>query len=215
MKTIQKLGGWSALYLAAAYLVSIVLFLFVLDYPSIVDPAQKVALLINKQNVIYLTNLTAYVFFGIVLVLLMLALHERMNAASPMLMKVASILGFIWAGTLIASGLVANAGIAPVVSLYQTDPSQAAVLWSTFETISTGLGGANSEILGGLMTLLVSIAGLKTSRLPKALNVVGIVVGCVGIASTVPALVALTGAFGVSQVIWFVWLGIVLLQKSN
>ena len=33
------------------------LFLVVLDYPSITDPAQKVALLVEKQMVIFATNL--------------------------------------------------------------------------------------------------------------------------------------------------------------
>jgi len=50
MNNLQKIGGIAALYLAAAYLVGIVLFLFVLDYPNIVDPAQKVALLVDKQS---------------------------------------------------------------------------------------------------------------------------------------------------------------------
>ena len=46
MKTLQKFGGYAALYLAAAYLIGILLFLVVLDYPSIIDPAQKVTLLV-------------------------------------------------------------------------------------------------------------------------------------------------------------------------
>jgi hypothetical protein len=41
MKNLRKMGGVAALYLAAAYLVGIVLFLVVLDYPSITDPAHK------------------------------------------------------------------------------------------------------------------------------------------------------------------------------
>lgn len=38
MKNLQKMGGIAALYLAVAYLTGIVLFLFVLDYPSITEP---------------------------------------------------------------------------------------------------------------------------------------------------------------------------------
>ena len=41
MNNLQRIGGLAALYLAAAYLMGIVFFLFVLDYPNIVDPAQK------------------------------------------------------------------------------------------------------------------------------------------------------------------------------
>jgi hypothetical protein len=77
MKNLQKMGGFAALYLAVSHLTGIVYFLFVLDYPSIVEPAQKVALLIDKQTVIYITNLLMYVIFGIFLVVLALALYER------------------------------------------------------------------------------------------------------------------------------------------
>ena len=39
MKNVQKLGGFAALYLAVAYAIGIALFLVVLDYPHIVEPA--------------------------------------------------------------------------------------------------------------------------------------------------------------------------------
>ena len=214
MKTnnLQKMGGIAALYMAIAYLVGIVLFLFVLDYPNIVDPVQKVALLVEKQMVIYSTNLIMYVIFGVFLIMLTLALYERLKGSAPAIMQVATAIGIIWAGSLIASGMVSNAGIAPVVTLYAKDPAQAGLTWQGFEVVASGLGNGNGEILGGLMTLLVSWAALKTGRLPKFLNYLGVVVGLVGIASTIPGLSALTGLFGMGQIIWFVWLAIILLR---
>jgi len=122
MNNLQKIGGIAALYLAAAYVVGIVLFLFVLDYPNIVDPAQKVALIVDKQMVIYSTNLMLYVIFGVFLIVLALALYERLKASPPVIIQVATAIGIIWAGSLVASGMVANAGIAPVVALYSKDP---------------------------------------------------------------------------------------------
>ena len=68
MKILQKFGGLAAFYLVAAYLAGLVIFLVVLDYPSITDPAQKVTLLIEKQMVIFSTNLLMYVFFGVFLI---------------------------------------------------------------------------------------------------------------------------------------------------
>ena len=201
MKALQKWGGFAALYLAVAYLVGIVLFLFVLDYPNIVEPAQKVALLVDKQMVIYLTNLLMYVIFGVFLVVLTLALYERLNANAPATIRTATAIGIIWAGVLIASGMVSNAGIAPVVALYDKDPAQAALTWLAIETVANGLGGANGEILGGLLTLLVSWAALRTGKLPKGLNYLGLLVGVVGIISTIPGLNDLAGLFGMSQII--------------
>ena len=76
MKALQKFGGFAALYMAAAYITGLVLFIAVLDYPSITDPAQKVALLVEKQMVIFSTNLLMYVFFGVFLIVLSLAFYR-------------------------------------------------------------------------------------------------------------------------------------------
>ena len=214
MKNLQRMGGFAALYLAAAYLIGIVLFLFVLDYPSITEPAQKVALLVDKLMVIYMTNLLMYVIFGVFLVLLVLALYERLYAAPPAIIWTATVIGMIWAGALIASGMVANAGIATTVALYEEDPAQAAMTWSAIESVANGLGGANGEILGGLLTLLVSWAALQVGGLPRWLNYLGMLVGAIGIVSTVPGLSDLAGLFGMGQILWFVWLGIVLLRRG-
>ena len=86
--------------------------------------------------------------------------------------------------------------------------------WQGFESVASGLGNGNGEILGGIWTLLVSLAALRVGGLPKAQNILGLVVGAVGILSIFPALTGLTGIFGLGQMIWFVWLGVVLLRES-
>ncbi len=214
MKTLERSGGFAALYLALAYLIGMVLFLVVLDYPGITDPAQKVAMLIEKPMVIFASNLLMYVFFGAVLVVLALALYDRLKAGAPVLMQVATVIGIMWAGSLVASGMVLNAGIEPVVALFAKDPAQAALTWQGLETVASGLGNGNGEILGGLWTLLVSLAALRTGGLPKGLNILGVLVGAVGIISLFPGLTDLVGVFGLGQLIWFVWLGIVLLRGN-
>ena len=83
------------------------------------------------------------------------------------------------------------------------------------ETVASGLGNGNGEILGGLLALLVSWAAWRAGGLPKGLNILGLLVGAVGIISIIPGLTDLmTGVFGLSQLIWFVWLGIVLLRSN-
>jgi len=216
MKTLQKFGGFAALYMAAAYLIGIVIFLVVLDYPSITDPAQKAALLVEKQMVIFSTNLLMYVFFGFFLIVLSLALYERLKSGALAIMQVATVIGIIWAGSLIASGMVSNAGIDPVVALYSKDPAQAALSWQGIESVANGLGNANGEILGGLWVLLVSLAALRAGGLPRGMNTLGLLVGAVGIISLIPGLTEMMiGVFGLGQIIWFVWLGILLLQSNR
>jgi len=212
MKALQKSGGIAALYMAISHLIGIIIFIVALDYLSITDPTQKVALNVEKQTIVFSTNLLMYVFFGFALIVLSLALYERMKSGAPTLMQVAASIGIIWAGSLIASGMVANAGLVTIVPLYTKDPSQATLTWQAIEAITNGLGNANGEILGGMWTLLVSLAALRAGRLTKGLNILGLSVGAVGIITIVPVLNILTGVFGLGQIVWFVWLGIVLLR---
>jgi hypothetical protein len=214
MKTLQKYGGIAALYLAVTYLIGMVIFVAILDYPSITEPAQQVALLVEMQMVTFSTNLLMYVFFGVFLIVLSLALYDRIKSGAPAIMQVATAIGIIWAGSLIASGMVSNAGIKPVVALYAQDPAQAALTWQGIETVASGLGNGNGEILGGLWALLISLAALRAGGLPKGPNILGLLVGAVGIISLIPGLTDLTGVFGLGQMIWFVWLGIVMLRRG-
>jgi len=216
MKNLQKFGGFAALYLAVAYLIGMVLFLVVLDYRSMTNPAERVTLLVEKQMVIFSTNLIMYVFFGVFLIVLSLALYDRLKSGAPAIIQVATVVGIIWAGSLIASGMVANAGIDPVVALYVKDPAQASLAWQGIESVANGLGNGNGEILGGLWALLVSVSALRTGGLSKVLSILGMLVGAVGIISIIPGLTSLlTGVFGASQIIWFIWLGIVLLRSNQ
>jgi len=215
MKNLQKFGGIAAFYMALAHLTGILVFIVVLDYINITDLAQKVAVNVANQSIVFLTNLLMYVFFGFFLIVLSLALYDRLKSGAPAMMQIAAAIGIVWAGSLIASGMVANAGLTSIIPLYATDPVQASLTWQGIESVTNGLGNANGEILGGLMVLLVSLAGLRTHGLPKALNILGLLVGAVGIVTIIPALNNLVSVFGLGQIVWFIWLGIVLLRSQR
>lgn len=215
MKNLQKMGGIAALYEAAAYLIALVGYVLVLGTLTEVDPVQKVASLVNNQAFLYILNLIAYVFFGIVLVVLSLALYQRLKSGSPALAQTATAIGLIWATALIASGMIQNFGMGNVVDLYSTDPTQAGMVWLAIESVVEGLSGGSGEILGGPWVLLISWAALRARELPKALNYLGVVLGVVGILSIIPPLfLPLAIAFGMGQIVWMIWLGIAMLRSS-
>lgn len=210
----KKLGGFSALYLGIVYLVGIIIFLVVLDYANIIEPAQKLEVLVQYQMLIYVTNLLMYVAFGFFLITLMMVLYNSFKEQPNLLIQIAAAIGIIWAGLLIGSGMVSNAGIPNAVALFHSAPSEAIIYWLGVETVANGLGGANGEILGGVMTLLISIACLKSKLLSKGLHILGFIVGVIGIVSTLPGLSALAGVFGITQMIWFIWLGILIIRSK-
>jgi hypothetical protein len=207
----QRAGGVAALYLAAAYLVAMPYFLIVVDFQSLVGSAQKVAALVAHQNSMYVMYLVTYVVFGIVLAALALALWKRL-AGSPSIAAVGGAVGLIWACMLVASGLVFNYGASAVIELYDKSPAQAVSAWQAIEPVAEGLESAQGELLGGLWVLLVSLAALRTACLPKALNWLGILTGTAGIASVIPVLLNARLVFGMLQIVWFIWVGIVMFR---
>ena len=207
----QRAGGVAALYIAAAYLVAMPYFLIVSDYKNLVDPAQKVTSLVANQNSMYVMYLVSYVVVGIVLAALALALWKRL-AGSPNIAAVGGAVGLIWACMLVASGLVFNFGAAAVVELYDKSPAQAVSAWQAIEPVADALSSGQGELLGGLWVLLVSVAALRTGSLPKALNWLGILIGIAGIASVVPPLLDAIYVFGLLEIVWLIWLGVVMLR---
>lgn len=214
MKNLQKMGGLAALYEAGAYLVAMILLLIVMNYPSAIEPAQKMALVMNHYVTMYVMHFAVYVVFGIFLVILTLALYDRLKVSAPGIMQMAAVIGFIWAGLLIASGMIFNVGMAPAIALYAKDPNQATLLWLSIDSVSNGLSG-NGEVIGGLWTVLISWAALRSGALPRILNYLGIVLGLAGILSVIPILNDLTGVFGMLQIVWFAGIGIILLRASQ
>ena len=214
MTNFQKMGGVAALIEAAAYLVGFALYFVFLDSSDYVGPERAVAFLADHQATLYIGNLFIYVVFSIFLVVLALVLHERMKDRAPAIMQTATAFGLIWAGLVVASGMVFNIGMSTVIDLYDTDPAQAATVWQAIGSVQDGLGGGN-EIVGGLWVLLLSWAALRTGNLPTALNYLGVIIGVAGLLTVIPALEILTAVFGLGQIPWFIWLGIVLLRSKS
>jgi hypothetical protein len=170
---------------------------------------------VGNHNSMQAMYLITYVIFGMVLAVLALALYERLRDGSPALTQAATAVGLIWAFVLVASGMIFNAGLAAVVALHGTSPAQAVSAWQAIEPVTEGLGGSGGELLGGLWVLLVSVAALRTGGLPKVLNWLGVAIGTAGVLSVVPVLKDLACGFGLLQIVWFVWLGIVMLRTTS
>lgn len=211
MSDLQKIGGFAALLEAIVYVAALAFYLPIIEYP--VDPTSTewLAFLQDNQTSLTIANFIVYVGSGIILVVLAVALYERLKTDSPAFAQVATVFGLIWAGIVIASGMIANIGLASVVRSAVNDPDQAMAVWIAIDSVVEGIGGGY-EIVGGLWVLLVSWAALRAGGLPRALNILGLIVGASGILTVYPA-EGLIELFGVSQIVWFVWLGITLLKS--
>ncbi len=214
--TFQKMGGAAALIEAATFLVGMALgFTLLAPYVTgALDAAQTIAFLADNQTIVYAWNQVIYIVFGIFLVPLALAIHARLQANSPGMMQTATAFGLIWAGLVIASGMVFNIGLATVIGMAGSDMTQAATTWEAISAVHVGLGGGN-EIVGGMWVLLISWAALRGGGLPKALNFFGLLVSLAGVITIVPGLGDVGAIFGLGSIVWFAWVGIVLLRGHS
>ena len=216
MKNLQKMGGVAALIDAATYLVAIGLFLTLLAPMgnTELDFGQFMAFFMDNQMIVFIWDLLSYMVNGVFLVILALALYDRLKADSPAMAQVATVLGLIWAVMVFASGFITNYGFEVIANLYGKDPAQAATLKLVLDTVTLGLDHSD-RFLGCLWVLLVSWAALRSGALSKPLNYLGLVIGVPGIISTVfPAFNELAYAFGLGIIVWWIWLGIVMLRSN-
>lgn len=213
MNKLQKIGGVAAIFEAIIYVSAFVFFGAFWNFPSDADSVQKFAFLAENQVILSIVNLIMYVVFGMFLAVLVLAINERLKSKTPALAQIASIFGVVWVGLVIASGMIANIGLSAVLELSTKDPEHAMTVWRAIYLVVEGLGGGN-EVVGGLWVLLLSFAALKGDEFSKKLNYFGLFVGIVGILTVYPAEV-LTEIFGISQIVWFSWLGAAMLASSK
>lgn len=215
MSKLQKWGGAAALYEALAYIIGFVGFIAVVNVGGIADPLEKVAAIVENQGLLTALHLIVYVAWGAALVVLSLALHERLDGKKSALARTATAFGITWAVLVIASGMIYNVGMETVAGLQASNPEQAATVWLAIESVFNGLGGG-VEVVGGIWVILLSVAGLRSGSFSRALHYLGYVVGAAGVISVVPAAAEISASiFGLTQIVWFAWLGVAMLRTEE
>ncbi len=212
---LQTWGGLAALFEALSYVVGFTAMAVWLD-PGDTEgwnTARRLAFVLEREASFQAVNLLIHVGFGLALVLLTTALHQRLHAGNEALMRVASPFGYIWAGLVIASGMLASVGLSAVASLQVKDATLALSVWQVLTIVQDGLGGG-VEVVGGVWVLLLGIVGLRGSA-RSPLGWLGLVVGSCGVLTVIPPLRGLSMLFGLSQTLWFVGIGIALLRSNR
>ncbi|MGA8046914.1 MAG: DUF4386 domain-containing protein [Dermatophilaceae bacterium] len=212
---LKRAGGFAALYVAAAYLAAIPYFVFLVDYPSITDPNDKVTFLLEHHTSMYVMHLISFELVALALVVVTLAVYEHLHQDAPATSEVACAVGLIRAGLLLASVMVFNHGMSAVVDQQATDPQHAAATWQVIETIANALGGTGGDVLVGLWLLLISWAALRAGTFPNPLNWLGLTVGTAALLSAVPALGVLEVVVALLTIVWFLWFGIVTTRSRS
>jgi len=100
---MQKAGGIAALYIAATPY-----FVVLVNYPSVVDPVQKVILFRDNYLSMYWMHVVSFEFVALGLIVVTLALYQRLKELAPSTTQFATVMGLVRAGLLLASVMVFN-----------------------------------------------------------------------------------------------------------
>lgn len=215
MNESNFIGALSSSLAASCFILGFALYFGLLadyGYPSLeADLASQVTFMLEHRRLLYVWYLVIYLLFGLCLVALVTVLYQRLKSDAILLSQLASALGLIWAGLVIACGMSAGVGIEYVRAVYSQSPDQAQSLWLSLQMLLDGLGGGN-EIVGGLWLILVSLAACRQDSLPRQLSVMGLIVGVAGILTMVPQLEVMAAVFGFGCIAWFGGLSVVLLN---
>jgi hypothetical protein len=211
--TNSRWGGIAALVEASTYLIGIVMLFTMLSPTLTLEPPEYVAFIRDNHLVMHLWIWLIYLVNGSFLVVLVHTLSQRLRG---MMASVTAAFGFIWAGLVLASGMLTLVSYNTVVDMYAVNPEQASSTWQTLLAVQNGLGGS-IELPGGVWMLLVSLGGWRTlpAILPRWVNVMGAVAGLAGVLTSLPGLSELTAVFGLTAIVWFIAVGVVLLRKPQ
>lgn len=211
-RTLQTAGGIAALVQAGAYVAAMAMGVLLLFPLFNAAPERYLEFVAEHRALVYLWNFVGYWVAALPLVVLVLALAERVKGGAPALAQTSTAFGLIWAGLIIASGNLMLYDVRVVSELQAQDPARAVTAWTALKAMETGITSGN-ELVGSVWILLVSVAAFRTGALPRALCATGAGLAFVGALTMIPSLSdRLFMAFGPGVIVWSVWIGVVLLR---
>jgi len=210
MKSLQTVGGIAALLQGVLFVVFPV-FLFVLlpsqglgaaTGPDALGSPSEVLPVASKSPLVQIFSLLD-VPVAVCLILVVLTLHERLQANSPLVMQIATASGLIATVLFLAVGMARFTGVSQLARLYPQDQAGVATAYLAAGVVIEGLNNGGVFAFGWWV-LLASWAGLRTGWMPKLLGYLGLLFGVTGIITFALPVPPVLG------IVWFLWLGVVL-----
>jgi len=208
---LQKVGGFGSIGTAILLVIALVIMLFVFPHLGLVgpsdwfDPVKGLNAASTSPITFFLFNLVN-ILWSIAVILIVLALRERMQASAPNLMRIALIGVSIACALWLSGGLIGIVGMPSIVSAKDVSAYRAAmgVLFGLFSTGDHAMGWA---------LLLIGWAALRTGGLPRILSYFSVLKGIFMILQFVAQpLMVVEMLLGI---VFYLWLGIVLLRSKS
>lgn len=210
---LQRNGGIAAIGMALCYMLLFVIFGALLSLPDNTDMLVKLQAIQEQKLLLSISYVVGYLLFGSFLLVTVQAVHNRMQQNQSSLLNTASLFGFIWVVLMMCSGMTALVGMEMTNGFITEKPEIAVSLFFTSNMMLQALGGG-IELVGGLWVLILSAVALRDNHFSKALNLLGLIVGSLGVLTIFQSIPYLKDLFGLIQIVWFIWLAISLMKTD-
>ncbi|EGM77134.1 hypothetical protein Rhein_2762 [Rheinheimera sp. A13L] len=212
--TLQRCGGLASIGMALCYFTVALIFFVVLSQPEQAEPLQKIQYIDQHQFLVAAGYAIGYLLFGFLLAVMVIAIPQQLPKPRSALVQVSGLFGKVWVVLMMASGMIALLGLHRSIHLIDTDPMLSVTLFHVMGLLTNALGGG-IELVGGLWILLFSLAGLQQQPQRAKLHGLGLLTGSFAILTVFHTQPYLKEAFGLSQLVWQLWFGVVLLRQSQ
>jgi len=213
LKQLKTLAGVAFIGMALCYITLFIIYGAVLTTPADAGTAEKIAYLIENKALFNFTYILGYVVFACLLCFCVYVTGSLYQQASKTTMAMASLFGYFWVVVLLCTGMIGITSHELLATFSTTNPAAAETIYFARMFMTGSLGGG-IEFIGGVWLVLIGVVSWRHGLLSKPLTVFTLIKGAIGVLTLICADSLLRDLFGITGIIWFIWMGSALIRKS-
>lgn len=213
-RQLRMLAGAAFIGMALCYITLFAIYGAVLSTPADVSTADKIAYLVENKNLFNLTFILGYAFFACLLCFCVYVIGGLYQQASPHVIAMATLFGYFWVVVLLCTGMIGISSNELLASLSSSNPAAAETIYYVRALLIESLGGG-IEFIGGVWLLLLGVVSWRHGLLSKCLSAFTLIKGTIGIVTLICADSLLRDLFGVTGIVWFIWMGVSMFKKAS
>jgi hypothetical protein len=210
-RPLKPLAGAAFIGMALCYITLFVIYGAVLSIPTDVSTADKIAYLVENKNLFNFTFVLGYVLFSCLLCFCVYVISGLYQQVSQPAMAMATLFGYFWVVVLLCTGMIGITANELLASFSFANPAAAEAIYYSRTLLIESLGGG-IEFIGGVLLLILGVVSWRHGVLSKSLSVFTLIKGVIGIVTLICPDAVLRDLFGITGIVWFIWMGIVMIK---
>jgi len=213
-RQLTSLAGSAFIGMAICYITLFIIYGAILSTPADANTAEKMVYLIENKGLFNLTYVMGYVLFACLLCFCVYVIGDLYQQVSRPAMAMARLFGYFWVVVLLCTGMIGISSHELLASYSPSNPAAAEVIYYARLLLTESLGGG-IEFIGGVWLLLLGAVSWRHGLFSKPLTAVTLAKGVIGVATLFSAEPVLRDLFGITGIVWFLWMGIVMIKKPS